>query len=212
VIAAGARVEKSVLSPGVSVGPGAVIRYSVILTDTAIEANARLAQAERGRIRERINLIEQAQAAERAALELHQEHDQSVFERMAAGVQALIDSVPDGIALPDNWFSAINAFNSVLIQLNHLYGLPPPAIFMPAPAHAMGTPSFGGGLTWVGERGRELVNLPRGSRIFANGESERMAANGGAGGAHYHLHLTTSAPTVNLVQEFSMLQASAGVS
>jgi len=42
VIEAGARVEKSVLSPGVSVGPRAVIRHSVILTDSVIEAGARI--------------------------------------------------------------------------------------------------------------------------------------------------------------------------
>ncbi len=42
VIEAGARVEKSVLSPGVSVGARAVIRHSVILTDTVIEAGARI--------------------------------------------------------------------------------------------------------------------------------------------------------------------------
>jgi glucose-1-phosphate adenylyltransferase len=44
-IAAGARVERSVLSPGVRLGPGAVVRESVVLTDTIIEANARVEQA-----------------------------------------------------------------------------------------------------------------------------------------------------------------------
>jgi glucose-1-phosphate adenylyltransferase len=42
VIAAGARVERSILSPGVSVGPDAVVRESVVLTDTLIEAGARV--------------------------------------------------------------------------------------------------------------------------------------------------------------------------
>lgn len=31
-----------------------------------------------------------------------------------------------------------------------------------------------GGLTWVGERGRELVMMPRGARVFNNKESEQM--------------------------------------
>jgi glucose-1-phosphate adenylyltransferase len=39
-IGAGARIEKSVLSPGVRVEPGALIRESIILTDCTIEANA----------------------------------------------------------------------------------------------------------------------------------------------------------------------------
>ncbi len=40
VISEGARVERSVLSPGVFVGPKAIIRESVILTDCYIEAGA----------------------------------------------------------------------------------------------------------------------------------------------------------------------------
>ncbi|MGE5414746.1 MAG: glucose-1-phosphate adenylyltransferase [Syntrophomonadaceae bacterium] len=42
VVSAGARVERSILSPGVFVGPDAVVRDSVILTDTRIEAGARV--------------------------------------------------------------------------------------------------------------------------------------------------------------------------
>jgi len=45
VVSAGARVEKSILSPGVFVGPDAVIRESVILTDTYIDAGARIERA-----------------------------------------------------------------------------------------------------------------------------------------------------------------------
>jgi glucose-1-phosphate adenylyltransferase len=45
IVSAGARVEKSILSPGVYVGPNAVIRESVILTDTWIDAGARVERA-----------------------------------------------------------------------------------------------------------------------------------------------------------------------
>ena len=45
VIGAGARVERSILSPGVSVGPKAVIRHSVVLTDSTIEAGAHVERA-----------------------------------------------------------------------------------------------------------------------------------------------------------------------
>lgn len=38
------------------------------------------------------------------------------------------------------------------------------------PGFANGTPSAPGGLAWVGERGRELVNLPRGSQVIPNSE------------------------------------------
>lgn len=46
-------------------------------------------------------------------------------------------------------------------------------------SNAAGTAHWRGGLTWVGEAGRELVQLPRGSRIYSNRESEQMVAAGG---------------------------------
>ena len=36
------------------------------------------------------------------------------------------------------------------------------------PGYANGTPNHPGGLAWVGERGRELVNLPRGAQVIPN--------------------------------------------
>lgn len=36
-----------------------------------------------------------------------------------------------------------------------------------------------GGLTWVGERGPELMNVAPGSRVYSNGDSKRMAGGGG---------------------------------
>jgi len=46
--------------------------------------------------------------------------------------------------------------------------------------NAEGTPSWRGGLTWVGEKGPELIALPRATRIYSNRES--MAIASGAGG------------------------------
>jgi glucose-1-phosphate adenylyltransferase len=45
VIAGGAIVERSILSPGVYVGPNAVVRESIILTDSYIEAGAMVERA-----------------------------------------------------------------------------------------------------------------------------------------------------------------------
>lgn len=50
------------------------------------------------------------------------------------------------------------------------------------PGHANGTRDFAGGLTWVGERGRELVALPSGSQIYPHEVSERLAGQGGQPG------------------------------
>jgi glucose-1-phosphate adenylyltransferase len=45
IIAPGARVERSVLSPGVYVGPQAVVLDSILFTDSSIEAGARVERA-----------------------------------------------------------------------------------------------------------------------------------------------------------------------
>jgi tape measure domain-containing protein len=47
------------------------------------------------------------------------------------------------------------------------------------PGHANGVRNFAGGLAIVGERGPELVNLPKGSDVFSNEESRRMAGGQG---------------------------------
>lgn len=66
-------------------------------------------------------------------------------------------------------------------------GASPAGASVPAPSptfgNASGTEYFSGGMTWVGEFGKELVNLPRGSRITSAAESRRLAAanDGGIG-------------------------------
>lgn len=43
--------------------------------------------------------------------------------------------------------------------------------------NADGTDNWRGGMSWVGERGPELVNLPKGAQVIPNGPSMAMAAN-----------------------------------
>lgn len=45
--------------------------------------------------------------------------------------------------------------------------------------NAAGTDYWRGGLTWVGERGAELVNLPKGAQVFSTRESQLMTRGGG---------------------------------
>lgn len=47
------------------------------------------------------------------------------------------------------------------------------------PGFANGVRNFGGGLAVVGERGPELVNLPKGADVFSNEESKRMTGGQG---------------------------------
>lgn len=46
-----------------------------------------------------------------------------------------------------------------------------------------------GGMTWVGERGPELVKLPFGSTVYPAGQSQAMAMNGAAGGGPSRIEL-----------------------
>lgn len=57
--------------------------------------------------------------------------------------------------------------------------------------NALGTPFWRGGATWVGERGPELVTLPRGSRIYNNRDSMAMAGSGGPVVVIEHLHVAS---------------------
>ncbi len=50
-----------------------------------------------------------------------------------------------------------------------------------ASRNAHGTNSFEGGLTWVGEQGRELIELPQGTKIHSNQKSEAMIGGGKSG-------------------------------
>lgn len=47
------------------------------------------------------------------------------------------------------------------------------------PRYASGTPYHPGGLALVGERGPELVKLPRGSSVYTHSETERILSGGG---------------------------------
>ncbi len=60
-----------------------------------------------------------------------------------------------------------------------------PARQLRLPGFAAGTPFAPGGLAMVGERGPEVVNLPRGSRVFSNQESRQMAS----GNTTYNLNI-----------------------
>lgn len=61
----------------------------------------------------------------------------------------------------------------------------------PPGKNASGTDHWRGGLTWVGEEGRELVNLPRGAQVIDHQRSMRMAlgGDGAAGATHNHYYL-----------------------
>ena len=55
------------------------------------------------------------------------------------------------------------------------------------PRFASGTNFAPGGTAWVGERGPELVNLPRGSQVYTNSQSRQMLSAGRGGEVVIHV-------------------------
>jgi len=64
--------------------------------------------------------------------------------------------------------------------------------------NASGSMNFGGGMTWVGERGAELVTLPRGSRIHTAAESRNIMNRTSNNNSNdvYNLNVTIDAKNV----------------
>lgn len=87
----------------------------------------------------------------------------------------------------------INALNVLVDAIDTALG---PFINMPAvptiPNLARGTQSFRGGLAVVGERGPELVDLPRGSSVFPGVRTSAAALSGG----DLHVHFGTGSTFV----------------
>lgn len=64
--------------------------------------------------------------------------------------------------------------------------------------NAMGTNNWRGGLTWVGEQGPELVDLPTGSKVFSNRTSRQIASGGNAeSGTVNNYYLQVKAEDIN---------------
>ena len=69
------------------------------------------------------------------------------------------------------------------------------------PGNATGTNNWKGGLTWVGEKGPELVNLPRGTSIHTNAESSRMVENARNNSAGVQLSMPKLADQIIIREE-----------
>lgn len=109
--------------------------------------------------------------------------------------------------LNDKW---VSIYADTTAFWNEVNNLPWNSPVNPQPGpygNADGTRFFEGGLTWVGEEGPELMRLPRGTRIWSNPESERMAAGFGGGGGTQVIQLVVDgkvlAEAVNQVNDRS---------
>lgn len=104
------------------------------------------------------------------------------FKEMADETLAAFSRLADAIR-GGGFLSILEAVASFGLQLGSagLFGKSIQASLNKTPAFALGTSFAPGGLSLVGERGPELVDLPRGSRVTPNNELRRM------GGDTYYL-------------------------
>lgn len=79
-------------------------------------------------------------------------------------------------------------------------------------ANAGGTSNWRGGLSWVGEKGPELVNLPKGAQVMPAAQSSAMARQWGGGGGGVSFDLRGAVMTEDLLMQMQrMSQAAAQV-
>lgn len=87
--------------------------------------------------------------------------------------------------------------------------------------NAKGTDNWRGGLTWVGEEGPEIVNLPKGSQVIPNHKTEQYMAShapsgssvtraGGGGGGEQTIVVPVYLDTVKVAQSLVKLKANLG--
>lgn len=101
---------------------------------------------------------------------------QRVEERIAAGQPAPAASL-------------LEQLRALLAELKIV--LPPGTI----PGFANGTRFAPGGLAWVGERGPELVALPRGSQVYPAGQSASLARRGSGGDTYIEIAIDARGST-----------------
>lgn len=95
-----------------------------------------------------------------------------VFSSITSGVVGAFNWAINGLIMRLNW--AIDSVNAVINIAKKIPG----AGFIPniprIPQFANGVRNFSGGAAIVGERGPELVTLPKGSNVFSNGETQNI--------------------------------------
>jgi phage-related minor tail protein len=106
----------------------------------------------------------------------------SAFESMKDKIAGIWEGVKSVIKAPLN--AVISMINSFIGRLNNLKipdwvpGVGGKGINIPKiPMLAKGTSFFPGGYAIVGEQGPELVELPRGSKVYPNSQTQNMLGN-----------------------------------
>jgi hypothetical protein len=109
------------------------------------------------------------------------------YSDLRASAQGLIDTINGGASTWDKQIAQAQALNTALNGVNtatKIAGLAPGQGSGGAgrtPRYASGTSYHPGGLAVVGEQGPELVDLPRGSKVYPNGSGAGARGVGGGG-------------------------------
>jgi len=131
-----------------------------------------------------------SQAAALRLVDANREIASAISSNLTRSIADTIDGTKTaGQAFADFAKTAIRAIEETIIKLlivgplmrslqgglgggvGSLFGLPSIG------ANAEGTDNWRGGLTWVGEKGKELVNLPRGSQVISNAQSSKVGGS-----------------------------------
>jgi phage-related protein len=126
----------------------------------------------------------------------------SAIENMILGFPAWLQNLKDNMPSIPNPFAGWSIPEAATNFLNLIPGMATGSQFAP------------GGLTLVGERGPELVNLPMGARVYRNGSPEtNEALNGGGGNVTNVYNLTANygyQSPGSLADDVTLLQMMAG--
>lgn len=106
-----------------------------------------------------------------------------IFSPLIEGIKVVVSAVRGAIGWLNEMFnSAKKTFKTIMDGITGVknqgtpgWGNTVDSLLSNIPKFATGTRSAPGGMSWVGERGPELVNLPRGSQVIPNSESMKMA-------------------------------------
>jgi hypothetical protein len=116
---------------------------------------------------------------------------QGAINIVLAPFKGLMDGIKNTVQGIDFFGIAVNWMNSLINGIKSkaggiggavksaIGGILPEGVRKLIPGFADGVRNFSGGLAVVGERGPELVNLPKGADVFTNEESRKMTAGGG---------------------------------
>lgn len=103
-----------------------------------------------------------------------------IIQSLASSVSSKFNMIKSAIQGVANKFSTITS--AVQRVINKIKQIKFPSIPKGLPGFAGGVRNFGGGLAMVGERGPELIYLPKGSNVYSNKDTRTMLNSMGSVG------------------------------